>query len=60
MFLLIFIPFYMFDQKKLFKPIQIFLRIFSFSNMVRKTNGLSIPVLVSEIVSFMSKKKSSV
>ena len=29
-FLLIFIPFYWFDQKQLFKQIQIFLRIFSF------------------------------
>ena len=28
------------------------------SNMVRKTNFLSISVLVSEIVTFMSKKKS--
>ena len=58
-FLLIFIPFYWFDQKQLFKQIQIFLRICPFSNMVRKTNFLSISVLVSEIVTFMSKKKSS-
>ena len=29
-FLLIFIPFYWFDQKQLFKQIQIFLRIFPF------------------------------
>ena len=35
-FLLIFIPFYLFDQKQLFKQIQIFLRICRFSNMVRK------------------------
>ena len=60
MFLLIFIPFYWFDPKNLFKPIQIFLRIFPFSNMVRKTNGLSIPELVSEIATFMSNKNSSV
>ena len=37
LFLLIFTPFYWFDQKKLFKQIQIFLRIFPISNMVRKT-----------------------
>ena len=73
-FLLIFIRFYWFDQKKLknflcgeiffvniycFKQIQIFLRIFLFSNMVRKTYFLSISVLVSEVVTFMSKKNSS-
>ena len=57
-FLLIFIPFYRF-VKNLFKPIQIFLMIWPFSNMVRKINFLSISVLVSEIVTFMSKKKSS-
>ena len=45
-------------SKKIFKQIQIFLRIFSFSNMVRKTYFLSISVLVSEIVTFMSKKNS--
>ena len=55
-FLLIFIPFYLFDKKKLFKQIQIFLRIYSFSNMVRKTNFLSISVLLSEIVPFLTKK----
>ncbi len=32
---------------------------FALSNMVRKTNFLSISGLVSEIVTFMSKKKSS-
>ena len=58
-FLLIFIRFYWFDQKKLLKQIQIFLRIFLFSNMVRKTYFLSISVLVSEVVTFMSKKNSS-
>ena len=56
---LIFIPFYWFDQKQLFKQIQIFLRICPFKKMVRKTKFLSISVLVSEIDSFMSKKKSS-
>ena len=35
-FLLIFIPFYWFNQKKLFKQIQIFLRFFPFLNKVRK------------------------
>ena len=58
-FLLIFIPFYRFYWKQLLKQIQIFLRIFRFSNMVTKTNFLSISVLVSEIATFMSKKKSS-
>ena len=58
-FLLIFISFYKFDKKKLFKQIQIFIRICHFWNIVRKTNFLSISVLVSEIVTFMSKKKSS-
>ena len=46
-------------SKKLFKQIQIFLRICPFSNMVRKINILSISVLVSEIVNFMFKKKTS-
>ena len=58
-FLLIFMRFYWFDQKHLLKQIQIFLRIYPFSNMVRKTNFLSISVLVSEVVTLMSKKKSS-
>ena len=58
-FLLIFICFYRFNKKKLLKQIQIFLRNFPFSNMVRKTNFPSISVLVSEIVTFMSKKKGS-
>ena len=58
-FLLIFIPFNWFDQKYLFKQIQIFLRICHFSNIVRKTNFLSIYVLVSAIATFMSKKKCS-
>ena len=58
-FLLILIPFYRFDQKQLFKQTQIFLMICPFSNMVRKTNFLSISVLVSEIVTFLTKKRSS-
>ena len=58
-FFLIFILFYWFDPKNLLKQIQIFLSICPFSNMVRKTNFLCISVLVSEIVTFMSKKKSS-
>ena len=49
-FLLIFIRFYWFDLKHLLKQIQIFLRIYRFSNIVRKRNSLSISVLVSEIV----------
>ena len=58
-FLLIFIVFYWFDQKKLLIQIKIFLSICHFSNMVRKTNFLSFLVPVSEIVTFISKKKSS-
>ena len=58
-FLLIFIVFYWFDQKQLLKQIQIFLRILNFSNIVRKTNLLSFSVLIFEIVTFMSKKNSS-
>ena len=59
-FLLIFILYYLpVCSKKLFKQIQIFLKIFPFSKMLRKTNFLSISVLVSAIVIFMSKKKSS-
>ena len=46
-------------SKKMFKQIQIFLRICPFSNMVRKINFLSISVLLSEIVNFMFKKKTS-
>ncbi len=58
-FLLLFVPFYWFDQKKLFKLIQIFFRICFFSNMVRKTNFLSFSMLFSELVTFLTKKKSS-
>ena len=53
------IPFYMFDQKEMFKQIQIILRIFLFSNMLRKTNFLCISVLISTIVTFIPKKKCS-
>ena len=56
---LIFIPIYWFDQKQLFKQIQIFLRIWPFTNKVRITNFLSTSVLISEIVTFMSKKKKN-
>ena len=59
LFLLIFIPFYWFNQNQSCKQIQIFLWICPFSNMVRKTNFLSISVLVSAIVTLMSKKKTS-
>ena len=58
-FLLIFVPFYWFDQKQMFKQIQIFLRIFQFSNMLRKKNFLCISVILSEIVTFLTEKKSS-
>ena len=57
--MLIFIPFYWFEKKKLFKQILIFLSIYQFSNMVRKTNFLSKSILVYEIVTFLTKKKSS-
>ena len=56
-FLLIFIRFDWFDQKHLLKQIQIFLRIYPFSNMVRKRNSLSIAMLVSEIVILCLKRK---
>ena len=54
-FLLIFVPFYWFDQKQLLKQIQIFLSICSFSNK-KTTNFLSISMLLPEIVTFVSKK----
>ena len=56
-FLLIFVPFYWFGQKKLFKQIYIFLQILLFSNMFRKTNFLSISVLVWDIVIFWLKSE---
>ena len=56
-FLLIFIPFYWFDQKKLFKQIQIFLRICPISNMVRKTNFWVFQCSFFEIVTFLTIKK---
>ena len=56
-FLLIFVPFCWFDQKKLFKQIQIFLRICPFSNLLRKTNFLSISVQVSEMSFFFIKRE---
>ena len=56
-FLLIFVPFYWFDQKQLFKLILIFLRICPFSNMLRITNFLSISVLFSEISLFGLKRE---
>ena len=52
-FLLIFSPFNWVDQKVL-----IILRICHFSNMLRKTN-LSIFVFLSEIATFLTKKRSS-
>ena len=55
-FLLIFIPFYLFNQKKLFKQIQISSGL-PLSNMVRKTNFLSFSVLYFQIVTFMFKKE---
>ena len=54
LFLLIFVPFYWFDQKQLFKQIQIFFWICRFSNLLRKTNFLSISELLSERVIFFN------
>ena len=51
-------PFYRFDQKKVFKQIQIFLRICPFQTWGKK-NFLSISVLLYEIVTFLTKKRSS-
>ena len=51
-------PLYWFDQNNLLKNFQIFHRFCPYSNMVRKTYFLTISVLVSEIVTFMSKKNS--
>ena len=55
---LIIVQFYWFDQKQLFKQKQIFFRISPFSNLLWKTNFLSISVLLSEIVTFLTKKRS--
>ena len=58
-FFLIFVPFYLFDQNQLFKQIPNFPQNIPFSNMLRKTIFLSISVLISEIVTFLSKKRCS-
>ena len=58
--MLIFIPFYWFDKKKLFRHIQFFLLVFTYSNLLRKTNFLSISVILSEMVIFWPKGKFSV
>ncbi len=54
---LIFVQFNWFDQKQLYKQIQIFLWICPFTNLLRKTNFLSISVLLSEIVIYLTKKR---
>ena len=56
-FLLIFISFYWFDQKKLFKQIQIFLRIYPFQTCLEKQT-LRISVLHSDIATFLNKKRT--
>ena len=56
-FLLIFFPFYWFDQKQLFKQIQIFLLVCPYSNLLRKKKFLSISVILSEIVTYLTKKR---
>ena len=60
LFLLIFRTFYWFNKKKMFKQIQIFLRICVVSNMLRKKKFLSISVLHSKIVTFRLKREFSV
>ena len=50
-------PFHRFVQKKLFKQIQIFLLVCPYSNLLRKTNFLSISVILSEIVTFRLKSE---
>ena len=45
------------DQKQLFKQIQIFLLVCPYSNLLRKTNFLSISVIHSEIVIFWIKRE---
>ena len=52
-FLLIFVPFYWFDQKQLFKQIQIFLLCAPFKHG-KKNKFSEFSVLFSEIVTFMS------
>ena len=59
LFLLIFVPFYSVWSKTFVKTEPNFPPDLPLSNMARKTNFLSFSVLVSEIVTFMSKKKSS-
>ncbi len=54
--MLIFVPFYWFDQKQLFKQVQIFLPIYPFSKLLRKINVLSISELLSEMVTFLIKR----
>ena len=56
-FLLIFILYYWFVPKKLFKEIQNFPQNLPLSNMVRKTNFLRILVLLSAIVTLCLKRK---
>ncbi len=56
-FLFRFPPFYWFGQKQLFKQIKIFIRICPFSNLLRKTNFLSVSVLFSEILLLGLKRK---
>ncbi len=56
-FLLIIIPFYSFVQKQLFKQIQFPLGLPLFK-LVIKTYFLSISVILSEKVTFLTKKRS--
>ena len=54
---LVFVQFHWLNQKYLFKQIQICHRIYPFTSLLRKTNFLSISVLLSEIVIFWLKRE---
>ena len=56
-FVLIFIPFYWFDQKHLFKEIQIFLRILYLFKHGKKTKLSEYFIAVSERATFLTKKR---
>ena len=57
-FLFIFVQFYCFEQKRLFTTNPNFPLDCSFSNLLRKTNFLSFSLLLSEIGTFLTKKRS--
>ena len=55
--MLISVPFYWFDQKQLFKQIQISTGFAPFQTSLRKINFLSISLPLSEIVNFWIKRE---